>query len=179
MADIYKSITDIPGVKAQPRGFYFNRENQDEIERLLSGFAYGDNTYDDDRLKGAELISKFGLTPDQVEDTLDSFITKFTHHPWGEKNKYMRRKAGRFETGVPEKTSQELAQSLLDKNPNAHGVVYGLHYKGEDPSGNIGLKKPFIVYDDNDYKNLNDSLIWGNETPDFRFHTLYRNTGGK
>ena len=173
----YKSIPEMPEVNAPTRQrYYFNRDNRDEIDRVLSGFAYGDNTYDSDRKKAAKLLKKYNLSDAQLNDTLDSFITKHLNNRWGNDNAYMRKKVGRFETGSNLNDAQTQAQQLLKENPNAYAVAYGMHLRNGEPLENSGFKKPIVVYDSDEYKDLTDSLGYSNRLPIFNFHTLYQGT---
>lgn len=143
-----------------------------EFDELLKPYMWGDANYDNDRQSASSILAKKGLKQSEIDDVLDAFITKSTHNNNGKNSAYLRRKVGKFETGNDWLGSQKLAQSMLDENPDAEGVLYGFRYEDEEPRGNTGLKKPLLVYGD-DLTNIARSLEVGKGKQRFQFDTLY------
>ena len=166
-----QSLTEKPGRTP----FYYAGKNQKAINEYLKQFSFGDNYYDKERKQAAEFLKKqYGLDDSQISDVLDAAATRITHEKNQKRgNERLRKKVGRFETGRKWEEAQAEAQNLLKQYPNASGIVYGLHYKGEDARGNSGLKKPIVAYDD-DLENVARSLA-GNEAAGFQIDTLYNN----
>lgn len=170
----FKSINEIPELQKKSNFYY-----DPKFESVVKGVEFGDDGYQLARDRYSKILTDLnGLTPDQASDFLDAYITKVTHYaPNKLLQKPLRRKVGKFETGNDWNDSQAAAQKLLDSDPNAVGVLYGLRYEDEQPQGQTGLKNPLLLYGD-DFKNISDAFSYGGDigkkSQKFQFDTLYR-----
>ena len=173
MAKVFKSINDIPELQKKSSFFY-----DPKFESVVKGVEFGDDGYQLARDRYTKILTDLNnLTPEQASDFLDAYITKITHYS---PNKYLqkplRRKVGKFETGLDWNQSQAAAKDLLAKNPDAAGVLYGLRYEDEKPQGLTGLKKPLLLYGD-DLKNISEAFRYGGDfgskSQKFQFDTLF------
>lgn len=177
----FKSIKDIPDIQKQPQGpegprrFFYDRARIKEIEQVLENVEPLALQYELYRQQlSNELAHRFGYTPEQLEDTLDSYLTKASYYNKNKLKNDQKRSVGRFETGSDLFEAQKQAKELLHQNPSAYAVVYGLYPRGFDNPKNIGLKKPFAVQDYNELKDVNDSLVYGDKNIQLRPEVFYR-----
>lgn len=170
----YKSINDIPELQ-KPRRFFFDRGRQKEVEQALENVNPLSLQYEPYRQQlSNELAHRFGYTPEQIEDTLDSYLTKASYYNKNKLQNYQKHSVGRFETGNDLFASQDQARQVLRDNPSAYAVVYGLYPTEIQNPQNIGLKNPIAVQDYDELKDINDSLVYGNETLKLRPEVFYR-----
>lgn len=145
-----------------------------KFESVVNGVEFGDKDYQIARNRYHKILTDLNnLSPDQANDFLDAYVTKVTHYfPNKSLEKPLRRKVGKFETGVDWNQSQATAQKLLKSNPEAAAVLYGLRFEDENPRGLTGLKNPLLLYGD-DLKNIEKAFNNGGKSK-FQFDTLYR-----
>lgn len=173
MANMYDGINEtIRSAIDLDSKYYYDKKRARMFDDYLdqyNGFIRDANNmdYESSRKQTVKDVAKqFKLLNKEADDVVDSYMLRRNYAPI-RKDARVDSKPKRWQTGRDADESYEEALKLYEKYPDMD-VVYGLQHRSDKE--NFGLKKPFLI-SNNDYYKIYDSLNPENNST-FKIHTV-------